>query len=120
MAKKTETKMHFEEKETKRVDVWRYKKYICKVRKIDIFTGKNIIVLNTDEAKEHDIYSGYRTEVKLKDQSAIAIVDVSQELVKPGEVGMFRDIAADYGIKEGDKVEIVHMNRPASIEYIKR
>ena len=110
----------FVEKEIKKTDVWQYKPYKCKVRSINILTTKNIIVLNTDEAKMHDIYGGYRTEMKFKGQSVIAIVDVSNDLVKPGEVGIYKDISDQYGLKEGAQVEIVHMDRPASIEYIKR
>ena len=112
--------MHYVEKETKRIDVWKFKHYSCKVKRIDIFTGKNIILLNADEAKEHDIYSGYRTEVHHGGKKVIAIVDTSNELIAPGEVGIYGDIAAEYHMKTGENVEIIHMNRPASIEYIKK
>ena len=71
------------EQKTKKVDVWKIKKYVCKVKPIDIFTGKNVIVLNKAEAQEHDIYSGYRTEIKHDGVSIIAIVDVSDEIVEP-------------------------------------
>ena len=57
------------EKEVKRVDVWQLKKYVCKVKIIDIYTGRNIIVLNTEEAKEHDIYAGYRTKFEMKNKT---------------------------------------------------
>ncbi len=110
----------FVEKETKKIDVWRYKKYICKVKLINILTTRNIIVLNNDEAKVHDIYGGYRTEMRFGEKSVITIVDVSDVWVKPGEVGVYKDIADAYGLKDGEEVEIVHMDRPASIEYIKR
>jgi len=109
----------FVEREVKKVDVWKFKRYICKVRNINILTSKNVIILNPEEAKNHDIYGGFRTEMKFKDQSIIALVDVSDAL-KFGEIGVYKDIADQYGLKNGDEVEIVHMDRPASIEYIKR
>jgi AMP phosphorylase len=112
--------MHFVEKETKKIDVWKFKRYVCKVKKVDIYTGKNIVVLNTDEAKEHDMYSGYRTEVRFKGKKVVAIVDTSDELVKAGQVGVFKDLATKFKLKEGERIELVHMDRPASIEYIKR
>jgi len=112
--------MHFVEKETKKIDVWKFKRYICKVKKVDIYTGKNIIVLNTEEAKEHDMYSGYRTEVRFRGKTVVAIVDTSDELVGPGEVGVFKDLAAKFKLREDERIELVHMDRPASIEYIKR
>ncbi|MEW6749346.1 MAG: thymidine phosphorylase, partial [Candidatus Micrarchaeota archaeon] len=108
------------EPSSKKVDVWKLKQYVCKVKPINIYTGKNIIVLNEAEAKEHDMYSGYRTELRHGGKRIIAIVDVSEELVAPGEVGVFRDLAAEYKLKKGEKVEIVHMDRPESIRYIKK
>jgi AMP phosphorylase len=108
------------ERETEKVDVWKLKKYACKVKVMDIFTGRNIILLNKNEAKEHDIYAGYRTEVKLKKDKVIAIVDVSDALVKPGEIGIYKDTAKEFKIREGQNVEVVHMDRPLSIQYIKK
>jgi len=110
----------FVEKETKKVDVWRLKKYICKVKNIGILTGKNIIVLNKSQAIGHDIYEGYRTIVKKDDHEIVAIVDLSEEVVKHGEVGVYADIAKEFDLKEGDVVEIVHMDQPDSIAYIKK
>ncbi len=118
--KEDEKEPMFVEKEMKKVDVWRYKKYICRARIVNILTTMNIIVLNTAEAKQHDIYGGYRTEMHFGGKNVIAIVDVSDALVKPGEVGVYKDIADAYGLKDGESVEIVHMDRPASIEYIKK
>ncbi len=111
---------NFVERELKKVDVWKLKKYVCKAKIIDIFTGKNIIVLNEDEAKEHDIYAGYRTRLKLRGKEIVAIVDVSDEIVKPGEIGLFKDIAKEFRVKGGQMIDIVHMNRPESIGYIKK
>jgi len=112
---------NFVETETKKVDVWKFKKYACKVKPIGISAGgKNIIVLNKDQAQGHDIYVGYRTEVKTDKEKIVAIVDVSEELIKYGEVGVYKDFAKEYGLKPGQAVEIVHMDRPASIGYVKK
>lgn len=107
-------------KEIKKIDVWKFKKYECTVHLINISTGKHVIVLNEDEAKEHDIYSGYRTILKHHKEELVAIVDVTSDLVKPGEVGVYSDFAHDHSLKKGEKVEIVHMDRPKSIAYIKK
>jgi AMP phosphorylase len=112
--------VEYVEKEQKKVDVWRLKKYECRAKIIDIMTGKNIIVLNKEEAKEHDMYWGYRTEVRHGTHQHVAIVDVSEDLVRPGEVGIFRDLAHAHHIKKGDLLEIIHMDRPESIGYIKK
>ena len=108
------------EKEMEKVDVWKLKRYECKIKPIDIYTGKNVVVLNNSEAQEHDIYSGYRTEIRHEGKSIIALVDVSDEIVQAGEIGVFRDLAASYHLKKGETVEIVHMDQPESIRYIKK
>lgn len=113
-------KQKFVEKEVERVDVWRYKPYICKVKPIDIYTGKRIIVLHEREAMAHDMYSGYRAELKYGKKKLTVLIDVTSELVKQGEVGVFRDVSQELKLKEGEEVEILHMNRPASLEYIKK
>ena len=123
MAKKKIIETNFVEPEAgkKKVDVWKYKKYLCKIKPIGISAGgKNIIVLNKDQANGHDIYVGYRTEMKTKKQKIVGIVDVSEDLIKEGEVGVYKDFAKEYGLKPGQPVEIVHMDRPASIGYIKK
>lgn len=118
--KKNTNNNKFVEKETKKEDVWRIKKYLCKVKPIGIYTGKNIIVLNKSQAMSHDIYEGYRTIVRKDNAEIVAIVDVSDEIIKHGEVGIYSDIAKEFGLKEGDTVEIVHMDQPDSIAYIKK
>jgi AMP phosphorylase len=112
--------VEYVEKEVKKVDVWKFKKYICKVKPIDIYTGKNVVVLNKNEAQDHDIYWGYRTELCAENKCFIAIVDVSDEIVEPGEIGVFKDVAQANKLKKGDMIEIVHMNQPESIKFIKK
>ena len=114
------TMTEYVERQVKKVDVWKLKKYECKIKLLDIHTGMNVIVLNKAEAQEHDIYSGYRTELKINHKTIIAIVDVSEESVSPGEVGVFHDIANTHKLKKGQRVEIVHMNQPESTSYIKK
>lgn len=113
-------KNHFIENEVKKVDVWKIKKYVCEIKILKINAGKNIVILNEEEAKEHDIYSGYRTMLKIGKNELICIVDVSNEMIKPGEIGVYSDVEKKLSLVSGQKVEIVHMNRPESITYIKK
>lgn len=109
------------ERERKRVDVWRLKPYIVQAKKINIYTGKKIIVLNRTEAQQNDIYPGYREMLRFKGKEVAVIVDVSgDEVVKPGEIGVFRDVSDELEINNADILEVVHMNRPASLEYVKK
>ena len=112
--------VEYRERETKKVDVWKLKKYMCKVRIMDIYTGKSIVLLNKQEAQEHDIYAGYRTKLLFKRTSDVVIVDISEELIRPGQVGIFKDLAKELNLKNGDTIEIEHLDRPESIAYIKK
>lgn len=100
--------------------VWEYKKFICSTKCVDLTAGGKIIVLNETEAHENDLYASHRVIIKSATHESIAIIDLSSELVKRGEVMLFSEVAADLGIREGEIVEIKHMQRPASIEYIKK
>ncbi|VVB98107.1 AMP phosphorylase [uncultured archaeon] len=109
------------EREKKRVDVWRVKPYIAQTKKINIYTGKKIVVLNKREAQQNDIYAGYRELLRFKGKETAVVVDVAgDEVVKPGEIGMFRDVSDELEVGNMDIVEIVHLNRPASLEYVKK
>jgi len=103
----------------KKVDVWRYKKYLVNAKTVDISAGKNIIILNEDEAREHDIYLGYRTKVKYKNREIAVLVDTSNSSEYTGKVGLFKEVADELGLKDSERIEIIHMNRPKSIQYIK-
>lgn len=108
------------EKRKKKEELWERKKYIVQARVIDISTGKNVIVLNEGEAVENDIYSGYRIDLKTTERQMVCIVDLSKEMVKRGEVGVFGDVARGLEIEEGDILQIAKMERPASVEFIKK
>ena len=109
-----------EEKRKAKEKFWAEKKYIAQVKRIDIRVGENIIVLNEAEALENEIYSGYRVIIKHRDDELICIVDLSSEMVKKGEVGCFKDVWEVLRLKGGDIIKIGHMERPASIGFIKK
>ncbi|MCX6777924.1 MAG: AMP phosphorylase [Candidatus Micrarchaeota archaeon] len=96
------------------------KPYLCKVQCFDMESGKNIVVLNENDAKTEDIYLSDRVEVRHGRKSVTCIVDVSDAMVKKGEVGVFSDVSRQLGLKCNDQVEILHVQRPVSLDYIKK
>lgn len=101
-------------------EVWKYKKYICAAKCFDISTGSKIVVLNEHEAHENDLYTSHRVILRCKGKESIAILDLSNDLVAKGEIGLFAEAAEEIGAADGAPIEILHMQRPASIEYIKK
>ena len=100
--------------------VWKYKKFLCRAKCFDLTAGGKIVVLNEGEAHENDLYAGHRVILRKGKLESIAIVDVSTDLVDKGEVGLFAEVFSDLSAEDGDEVEILHMQRPASIEFIKK
>ena len=101
-------------------DVWKYKKYICKAKCFDITAGGKIIVLNESEAHQNDLYASHRVILRSGGKQSIAIVDVSNDLVQPGQIGLFAEVSSELGTQDGAHIEIIHMQRPDSIEFIKK
>ncbi|MCX8197396.1 MAG: AMP phosphorylase [Candidatus Micrarchaeota archaeon] len=100
-------------------EVWKYKQYICKAICFDITSGSKIVVLNQDEAHQNDLYIGHRVILRKGEKQSVCIIDLSADLVRPGEIGLFAEAAEELEAKDGDRIEILHMQRPESIEYIK-
>jgi AMP phosphorylase len=102
----------------KEIEIYKKKKYITQAKMIDISTGNKIIVLNDKEALVNDIFEGQRVEIDIKGKVHIVLVNLSHSLVKEGEIGIYADISKDFGISEGDIIEINHIQTPQSLETI--
>ncbi len=100
--------------------VWQYKKFICKAKCIDLTAGGKIIVLNETDAHENDLYPGYRVILKSSGKETIAIIDLSNDLAEKSEIVLFSEVADELDVTEGTQIEILQMQRPASIEFIKK
>ncbi len=94
-----------------------------KVRILDIDAGKPIIVLHEHDAERLSIHISDRIRLCKKGHdecSETAIVDVTDTVIKKGEIGVFNDVSEDLGLKRGDIVSIVPGAKPASIAFIKK
>ncbi len=100
-------------------EVWKFKKYVCRAKLLDLRGGKPIVILNQDEAHQNDIYMGHRVVLQADGRKTYARVDLSDDMVKIGEIGLFGEVADELKVKEGQAVLIHHTGRPESIEYIK-
>jgi AMP phosphorylase len=101
-------------------EVWKYKRYVCRAKLLDLTAGGKIVVLNEQEAHENDLYASHRVVLKCGEKQEVAIIDLSHDLVDRGEIMLFSEVLSEFDVKEGDQIEIMHMQRPASIEYIKK
>ncbi|MEM2974002.1 MAG: AMP phosphorylase [Candidatus Micrarchaeia archaeon] len=91
-----------------------------KVKYFDIEAGKQIAILNEQEANEMDIFLSDRIGLKYNNKDITVIVDTSKTMVERGEIGLYHEAAHALGLKGGEVIEIMHRPAPESIEYIKK
>ncbi len=100
--------------------VFRKKDFVCKAHRFDMTAGRKIVVLNEQEAFENDIYPSYRVLLEHKGKKSVAIVNLSHDHVKPGQIGIYEEVAQELELRDEEKISIRQMDRPESIEYIKK
>ncbi|VVB56628.1 AMP phosphorylase [uncultured archaeon] len=100
-------------------EVMRMRRLSLKPKLLDVMAGGLVVVLNSAYAHQNDIYTGYRVIVRYKKRQIIAMVDLSNDLAKPGEIGLFYEVHKALGASTHGTVELELTSRPQSIEYIK-
>ncbi|VVC04704.1 AMP phosphorylase [Candidatus Burarchaeum australiense] len=105
---------------TARVDMTKYRPYAAKVKRFDIESGSFIAVLNEREARENGIFTGDRVVISTRGNKKIVIVDLSEEVVERGEIGLFAETSSELKLQDGDLVEIRQVGVPSSISIIHR
>ena len=68
---------------------------MLQVRPFDIEIGQHKVMLNTVDARERGLNAGDRVRVRTKGSATTAILDVTLEMVKPGEIGIFTEALRD-------------------------
>lgn len=91
-----------------------------KVKPLEMETGRNIIVLHEEDAREFGLYAGDRTKLILPKTTLTAITDVTSRMVQPGEIGTFIEVTKALDLKAGDTVSLAHAPHPQSIDFIKK
>ena len=79
-----------------------------------------IVVLNKIDCQKLGIKPGDGLVMHLKGQSIGVYVDVTDDLVKEGEVGIFEDLSHRFEIEEGEKLEFSLLGKPQSLDAIQK
>ena len=72
-----------------------------KIKRIDIDAGEYTVILNAADAYEMGIRSLERVRVSSKKHSITAIVETSETILKPNEVGLLEKAFIDLQEPEG-------------------
>jgi len=94
-----------------------------KVKDIDIATGWPLIaVLNEIDALKLDLHHGDRVKIKKGNKNVIAIIDISEskKTVPKGQIGLYEEVLTNLNVKSGNFVDVSLVEKPASIQYIKK
>lgn len=95
--------------------------YYLKIKKIDIKTGQsNIALLHADEAMRYGIRAGDKIKISWLGQKVIAEANTTRKRVKPGEIGLYRDIWENIKILPDTIAEISFLERAKSVQAIKK
>jgi AMP phosphorylase len=91
-----------------------------KVKAIDLEAGRNLVVMNEEDARDLGIHIQDRVKVSKGARTLTAIVSLSESMIRDGEIGLFRETLEELDAKNGDEVSVLPTHRPASVEYIKK
>ncbi len=92
----------------------------CKVKHINIDAGEYAVILNSEDAKKMILRSQDRVRVSASNKAITGIVRITDIMLEEGEVGLLDRMFKDLGVPEGDPVQILHTERPQSVEFIKK
>jgi len=88
------------------------------VKSFDIEIGQYKVMLNLADARELGVGTGDRVRVRGKGASMTAILDITTQMVKPGNIGFFTEVQQRLGnVKE---VDVAPAPKPVSVGYIKK
>jgi len=92
-----------------------------KVKKLDFETGGRwIVVLREKEAQAYGIRMGDKLKLKWDSKETVVTANYTTSKVGEGEIGLFKEIWQGRSFRPGEIAELTLLERPVSIESIKK
>ncbi len=92
-----------------------------KAKNLDLKTGgKWIVVLHEKEAQAYGIRMGDKLRLEWNSKKTVVMANFTRTKVNHGEIGLFAEIWQHYKIKRGETIKLSLVERPNSIEAIKK
>ena len=91
-----------------------------KIKRIDVEAGEYTVILNSADAYEMGVRSLDRVKITSKKHSITAIVELSESILKPKEIGLLTKAFIDLHEEEGAEVSLSLASRPTSIDRWRR
>jgi len=95
---------------------------VMSVKPFDIRAERMISVMSKTDAGELGLMPLDRVELRVlgSKKSIVTVVDVTNSMVKPNEIGVFKDVKEKLGLKRGSQVKVTPVPKPDSLNYIKK
>ena len=95
--------------------------FYLRAKKLDISTGHPwIVVIHKSDAGRYGLQPGDEININWRNKQREAAVDISEKLVKSGQIGLFKDVFNEYKIQERQLLELSLAGRPKSIKAIQK
>lgn len=91
-----------------------------KAKILDISTGRREILLNANDLERLMIRLHDRVRVSNNHQSATAVVEVTDSLVKPGFAGIGLELKTEIDAWDGSPISLTVLEPPASVKHIRK
>jgi len=91
---------------------------ILKVRLMGWFAGGSVAMLHNRTASGIGVYADGRIMIHKNSHQAVAMIDISGQIVKPNEIILSQEAASLINAKPGDRVKVAKTSHEESIELI--
>jgi AMP phosphorylase len=91
-----------------------------RVRVFRVEEGRPEVILNNEDAKDLGLHPRDRVAITHAKRSTVALVNVSSDFVKKGELGVMEEVHKILGVVDGDDIRISLAPRPRSVDYIRK
>ncbi len=90
------------------------------VRSWDIKVGRLEVMLDDEDARDMGLHPKDRVKMFANGKPVVAIVSISKNLVRKGEIGVTGDVSEVCKLNDGDVVSVIPAEKPKSVEYIRK
>ncbi|MDD5221485.1 MAG: thymidine phosphorylase [Candidatus Pacebacteria bacterium] len=98
--------------------------FFLKIKFVDISArvATGVVLINQKDCEKYGIKPGSNLAMHIKSQTITVHVDITDTLIKEGEVGIFKDLGTRYQIKKGETIEfsLTGIGKPKSLEAIQK
>ncbi len=89
-----------------------------KIKVLDIYANYPIAILHPNTAFHLGAQNLDRIEIKQEELHTVFVIDTSHTYVDENTIGIFKDSAKDFNLKDGNVVSINLLNPPPAIKFI--